>query len=178
MSGLSIKRIDDSKVRDMATINLTQGQVAIVDDIDYDFVNQFKWHCQTKYALRIPYSKSGKRVHIFLHHIIAGYTDLHRKQKLIVDHIDGNTFNNRRANLRIVTHRINSQNKHSHRNGRLLGAVFEKKLDKKYNKVYEYWTARIQIKGKSKHLGCFKTEKEAHEAYVSASKAINDYNIA
>jgi len=161
----------------MKLIELTQGQVAIVDDIDYDYVNQFNWFCQSKYALRIPYSNSGKRVHIFLHHVIAGYTDLHRKNKLVVDHIDGNTFNNQRANLRIVTHRVNSQNKNIHRQGRLLGAVFETKFDKKYNRRYEYWSARIQIKGKSKRLGLFKTEQEAHEAYISAAKAINDYDI-
>lgn len=34
------------------------------------------------------------------------------------------------------------------------------------------WMAQIRINGKKVHLGCFKTEKEAHEAYIEKRKAV------
>lgn len=74
-----------------------------------------------------------------------------------VDHIDGDRLNNDINNLRLVSHRENSQNRVEHRNGKLVGCY--------YNKRDRKWYAKIQVNGKQKHLGYFPTEQEAHDIY-------------
>jgi hypothetical protein len=76
----------------------------------------------------------------------------------VIDHIDGNPSNNRINNLRDVSARQNGQNRKEHRNGKLVGTS--------YNKRDSIYQARISLNGKSKNLGSFKTEIEAHEAYI------------
>jgi hypothetical protein len=79
-------------------------------------------------------------------------------KKEVVDHRDGQPFNNQRSNLRICSQRKNCQNHASHRNGRLVGTCFHKASGK--------WMANIRIDGKRKFLGYFLTEAEAHNAYM------------
>ena len=79
-----------------------------------------------------------------------------------VDHIDGDTFDNRAANLRLATRAQNGQNLRGYRKG-LKGAYFSFKNSSKP------WLATIQKEGVRHYLGCFETEEEAHEAYVKAS---------
>lgn len=74
-----------------------------------------------------------------------------------IDHIDGNRVNNSITNLRLVSQRENTQNRIEHRNGRLVGCYYDKQRRK--------WRAQIQVNDKSKSLGRFHTEQEAHEAY-------------
>lgn len=85
----------------------------------------------------------------------------------MIDHINGNGFDNRIENLRATNHRLNGLNRKSHRNGRLQGCSFLKK-----DKI---WISYIRIDKKRIHLGTFKTEKEAHEAYVKKAKEIGEY---
>ena len=84
-----------------------------------------------------------------------------------IDHINGNRIDNRVENMRLVTHRENNQNKEVHREGQLFGCSFHKR-DKKY-------MAQIQVGNKRVHLGCYATEEEAHNIYVSACKHIEEY---
>lgn len=48
--------------------------------------------------------------------------------------------------------------------GRLLGA---------FKSAGGRWRGQIVLNGKSKHLGCFATEEEAHEAYLAAKRQIH-----
>lgn len=80
-----------------------------------------------------------------------------------IDHINGNRSDNRIENLREVDRRTNNQNLKIHREGRLPGARFKDGS----------WLSRIQIGKIEKHLGSFKTEKEAHSAYVEAVKLLS-----
>ena len=74
-----------------------------------------------------------------------------------IDHIDGNRVNNSITNLRLVTRRENCQNRLKHRDGKLVGCY--------YHKLSRKWRAQIWANGKSKSLGLFGTEQEAHDAY-------------
>lgn len=78
---------------------------------------------------------------------------------LEIDHIDGNRGNNSVDNLRVVTRQTNNTNLYCHRDGKLVGATY---IPRK-----RHWQARITIKGKRTSLGYYRTEKEAHEAYVN-----------
>lgn len=72
-----------------------------------------------------------------------------------VDHINGIKDDNRRENLRLVTH---SENQHNRRSAK--GCYFHKRDNK--------WLAQITINGKSRYLGYYETESEARNAYVEA----------
>jgi len=77
-----------------------------------------------------------------------------------IDYINGIRDDNNWTNLRLVTRRQNSHNKLKHRQGKLVGT----------HKVGKKFSAQIGINNKTKYLGRFKTEKEAHEAYMRAAK--------
>ncbi len=77
----------------------------------------------------------------------------------VVDHINGNTLDNRIENLRSVTQRVNNQNKKNHRNGKLVGASWSAR-DKS-------WSSLVKVNGKAKRIGSFRTEIEAHQAYMA-----------
>ena len=80
--------------------------------------------------------------------------------KHYIDHINGRTDDNRLKNLRDVEHRVNHQNRKRHRNGNLVGAYRQKSS--------KLWIGQIKVKGETVYLGCFESEKEAHDAYIKA----------
>jgi surfactin synthase thioesterase subunit len=54
----------------MKQIHLTQGKFALVDDEDFDWLNQWKWHYDKGYADR---TVDGK--HIYMHRAIMNTPD-------------------------------------------------------------------------------------------------------
>jgi len=87
---------------------------------------------------------------------------------LIVDHINGDRLNNNIKNLRLTTYRNN------------MGECFRidrDRLSSKYTGVCwgkhaHKWIAAIRINGERKHLGYFKDELVASDAYQQALKSI------
>lgn len=143
----------------MKEIQLTQGKVALVDDEDFEYLNQWKWHVRdnrnTFYAQRNEYDENGKHLIIHMHRVILNLTDRH----IFGDHIDFNGLNNQRYNLRIATRRQNNTNKKSSKNST---SSF---LGVSYHKSRNNWRATIFKDYKQIHLGSFKTEIEAAKAY-------------
>lgn len=84
----------------------------------------------------------------------------------MVDHIDGNPGNNAITNLRDVSTVVNQQNlrkaKSTNKSG-LIGVSRKAKCS----------TARIKVGGKVLFLGCFKTDEEAHAAYLEAKRLLH-----
>lgn len=84
----------------------------LVSAEDFEVVSTFRWlakfckETKTHYAARFVVQDGRKRL-VFLHRFLLGLT--HRDGK-IVDHINGDTLDNRRSNLRIVTSAQNSYN--------------------------------------------------------------------
>lgn len=78
-----------------------------VDAEDYDVVSQFVWRVVKKrqkyYAITGSFKKNTA---IYLHDLVIGDD----KNGLEVDHIDGNSLNNRKNNLRLVTRQENIDN--------------------------------------------------------------------
>lgn len=149
--------------RKVKKIKLTKGCEAIVDDQDYEFLMQWKWSASKSdtsfYAMRAEGPRRSQKF-LYMHRVIAA-----AEKGQTVDHIDGNTLNNTRKNLRIVTTRQNSMNARSHRDSasKFKGVYPNGKAGKP-------WCAGICIKGKRSHLGVFQTEVEAAMAYDYAAK--------
>ncbi len=100
----------------MREINLTRGEVALVSDEDYQYLNQFKWYARDNTKNKTFYARRGVRVNgknggIFMHRDILKVTD----RKIQVDHINHDTLNNTRENLRLATPSQNRCNTKSDR---------------------------------------------------------------
>lgn len=142
----------------MKEIPLTQGKVALVDDEDYDWLNQWKWYAAktptTYYATR-GYFKQGKRHGVVMHRLI-----LNVPSGLGTDHKDRNGLNNQRSNLRIATIRQNSRNRKRNNGKRYIGVFFK-------SGKYE---ASLTTDCKTYYLGRFVSEIEAAKAYDEMAK--------
>lgn len=145
----------------MKEIPLTQGQVALVDDDDYDYLVQWKWYAlkdkATYYARRAVEKGDGTQIAIIMHRLI-----MDTPKDMEVDHIDHNGLNNQKSNLRNCTKQQNSRNKQSHGYSKYIGISL--------NKVTNKFQARIIVNGKSIALGCYLKEDEAARAYDNAAK--------
>ena len=150
----------------MKTISLTKGQFAIVDDEDFDFLNQQKWHYgYGGYACRKKYL--GKTNNAYKYELIYMHRFINQTPVgLDTDHIDRNKLNNQRNNLRSVTSSANRINRGLRKDNKT--GVTGVRLDKK-NKA---WVADLMIRGKYMYLGfnkdfqeAVKVRREAEEIY-------------
>jgi hypothetical protein len=145
----------------MKKIKLTQNKFALVSDIDYAYLNQFKWYSlhirDVFYAVR----KVNKKT-ILMHRVILermGFTNF--KQG---DHRDRNSLNDQRRNLRVATHGENQQNKNKQCNNTsgYKGVIWDR--------VHGKWLARIKVGGLVKCAGSFTNKLDAAKAYNDAAK--------
>jgi hypothetical protein len=83
-----------------------------------------------------------------------------------VDHINGDTHDDRWCNLRECTRLENAKNKSAHKTNKLgMRGVYTSS-----HKGVIYYHASIQTNGKREFLGSFKSAEEAHEAYKIKAK--------
>lgn len=124
----------------MKEIELTQGQVAIVDDDDYEYLSQWKWCASYSHGFYAVRYKNIK-----MHRVICK-----APRNMSVDHINHNTLDNRKSNLRICTHQENMRNQ--------ISTIGAKGIRKRKSGNYE---ARIS----GKYLGVFENKIDAVNAY-------------
>lgn len=138
------------------------GHYALVDDEDYEWLNQWNWTAHKKatksrilfYAVRSSGQGLGQiKRHDSMHRLI-----MDGKKGQITDHINGNGLDNRRCNLRVVTFRQNQQNRHVKTTSKYPGVSLE----------HNRWKATMHLDGKTHYLGHFGTEIEAFNAYRKA----------
>jgi hypothetical protein len=126
-------------------IKLTRGMVAIVDDEDFERLNQWKWyaqitHTKTKpkfYACRSERTRKSHK-HIFMHRYLMDVPT-----KISVDHKDGNSLNNQKTNLRLCNQAQNNYNSIKRKDGK----IRFKGVSWWGNK---YYRCRIEVDGKTK----------------------------
>lgn len=150
----------------MKQLPLTRGYVALVDDADYETLNKYKWTAAANsrqkrfYALR-KVVKNGKSKTVWMHRFICD-----APKGLMVDHVNGNSLDNRRCNLRQCNGSQNMINQ---------GLIVTNKSGFKgvsWNKKKRKWTAAISWKNKQIHIGVFGEKENAARAYNEVAKRL------
>lgn len=145
----------------MILVPLTQGLFAKVSREDYDKVVGYNWSAAGDrngkyYAMRTEI-RSGVRRTVRMHRLVAG-----AQHGQIVDHINGDTLDNTRANLRLCNALENSRNRKVRSDNQTgIKGVFVLR-----NRRFQ---ARITVHGTEISLGVFTTTREAAMAYNSAA---------
>jgi hypothetical protein len=159
------KDIEIRFLTDVAVIYLTQGQVAIVDNYDVSKIDSRCWFAHRKgkkgafYAGGNSKSVNGKRMTLSMHREVMGADD-----NLEIDHINHNTLDNRRSNLRIANPIENSYNREMNKNN----TTGYKGVG--YHKRSEKWMAYIGVSWRLKYLGYFTDPADAALAYDKAAR--------
>ncbi len=138
----------------MKYIMLTKGRKAIVDNDDFEYLNQWKWHYSSYgYAVRTSRNSIYNRIAVYMHREIIKFPSSR------VDHIDGNRLNNQKSNLRLCNSYQNIWNSRPHQRNKTgyKGITWESHRKK--------WRARIGVKGKRVYVGEFQNKDEAIRAY-------------
>jgi hypothetical protein len=131
-------------MKDVAIIRLSKGRSTIVDKEDFEWLNQWKWLTDSKgYAVRHePRQKNKVRKWIYMHRLINN-TPIGSE----TDHLNRNKLDNRKLNLRTVTHQQNLFNLSLARNNtsKYRGVVY----------CHNKWQAQIQVNRKNIYLGIY-----------------------
>jgi hypothetical protein len=142
-------------------IYLTRGQSTIVDAADFETLSEMKWCAQDGRGGRWAAVSLTSGSLVVMHRFI-----LKAPKGTVVDHINGNSLDNRRENLRLCSQSENSKNLRVHRlvnkTSRFKGVCWDK--------LRSVWTAQITVNYKKIHIGSFPTEELAAEAYNFAAK--------
>lgn len=141
------------------------GLVTMVDDEDYDWLNQGKWygfpdHGTITVRGWIKLDPDEPAVHCWMARLIMACP-----KELHIDHIDHNNLNNQKSNLRYVDCAYNQRNQKPQ--GYTKGVC----LHKSREGTNKPWIASIKypavngVEGKRVHIGYFSDVVEAQEAY-------------
>jgi hypothetical protein len=149
-------------------IPLTRGMQAIVDFEDIEFLSQWNWcskvsHTGNMYGNRFSWKPDGGKTNTMMHRELA----LHwgwEADGMFVDHINLNTLDNRRHNLRVVNNTQNRWNtrRQSNNTSGVKGV--------NWSEEHQKWHAKIGVGYKRLHLGFFDNLADAAAAYEEASK--------
>jgi len=144
-----------------AFIKLTQGKEAMVDEEDVEGLCRLSWHFKKHRSGGYAASAEGISMSRFLLRAAPGE---------IVDHINHDTLDNRKSNLRIVTNQQNQFNQKPQMGG-----------SSQYKGVHwvtakKCWRAQVRLDKKLHLVGLFKDEKEAAKAYdIRAKELFGEY---
>lgn len=131
----------------------------MVDDGDYEWLNQWNWYVHFSRGMASPCRHSGKKPHrttIKMHQVI-----MKPPGGFVVDHINRDSLDNRRANLRICTPMQNMKNrKHTHSESGFKGVG---------RHASGLWRVRIAHDKKVYSLGHFIDPIQAAKAYDAAA---------
>ncbi len=148
----------------MKEIPLSKGYVALVDDEDYEELMRYKWHVGSygprPHAMRKVRPAEGETVtRIAMHRQITG-----APKGMDVDHINHQTLDNQRANLRVCTRSQNMMNmrKRPGCSSRFKGVC--------WNKANDNWIAYIMVNYCQKTIGYFDDEVDAARAYNAEAR--------
>lgn len=138
--------------------NKNHNKVAktIVDDFMFDIIQPYKWYLDYSTGYVVTH---GENKNIYLHSLIIGKP---LKENMITDHINRNKLDNRKCNLRFVTHLQSILNRTISKNNTsgIRGVTWCKESKK--------WIAQIMINYKGISLGHYKNKEDAITARKNA----------
>jgi hypothetical protein len=141
----------------MKVIPSTQGYEILVDDEDFERLSQHSWYAHYSVRGRRPARRApvnaGRKVIYLVHEILP------MRHGFVVDHANGNVWDNRRSNLRYATRAQNAQNRGPNPGRRFKGV-------RPYGQGF---TAKIGAHGSLYCVGWFASEIEAALAYDRAA---------
>jgi hypothetical protein len=129
-------------------IPIGEDLFALVDDEDYELVSKFNWHKHKSSSYGQYYASSNVKMHRLV---------MDAKPGEIIDHINGDSLDNRKENLRLCTHSQNQQNTQSRGGSSRYKGV-------SYNKKAKKWRGGFFIHGKTYYCGSFESEDECARA--------------
>lgn len=135
----------------MKKIRLACGTETIVDDEDFERLSKYRWYILGR---RYAATKNRSKNHILMHRALMCCPN-----GLVVDHINGDGLDNRRCNLRIVTHAENCRNRRAETYGT--------------RKRSNGWVAEVRVRGVYVYLGIHPT-KEIASTIASAARDAYD----
>jgi len=156
-------------------IPLTQGKEAIIDDEDAARVLKHRWHAVQPrpgyfYAATIlPRQATKTPLHRFI---------LNPPTEMLVDHVNHDGLDNRRANLRVCTYRQNSLNSRPRKaSGLPYKGVYRESRKGPWcprcGKAWKKWRAEIRVNGKVRILGRFQSLEAAARSYDRAARRLH-----
>jgi hypothetical protein len=131
-------------------IPLTRGLFAIVNAADYDWLSGFKWHATSGRKAYACFARKDKV--IYMHRLI-----MNPPEGKFVDHVNGNSLDYRRCNLRNCTKAQNAWNRPAFGGTSRFKGVHRDKDGR--------WKAGIRVGGRQTFIGVFDDEVEAARAY-------------
>lgn len=147
------------------TIELNNGYFVKVDQDDYDKFNKLRWIVRNeKSVLRaVRYFKDGSKYTVaYLSREI-----MNAPKGTMVDHINHDTLDNRKSNLRICSNHQNQANRKVVGSNNTSGY---KGVGLNMRCTHKKWRSTIQVYGKKICLGYFESKEKAALAYNEAAK--------
>lgn len=148
----------------MKKIKLTKNKYALVDNEDFEYLNQFNWQFDYFYAGRHIRLPNGKKTRIRMHQEI-----IKTPKGFVTDHINGNKLDNRKFNLKICTQSENQKNMKRFVTNK--SGVSNIHWDKSRKK----WMVSKCFNGVRKNIGRFKSIKDAKKVLLKNVKAGFDF---
>jgi hypothetical protein len=149
-------------------IELTKGQIALIDDEDFELVSKYKWCAKWSPCTGSFYAHAKTRKPDGGYYTLAMHRLVMNAQKgEQVDHIHHLTLDNRKSELRLCSptqNRWNQGIRTSNTSG-FKGVSWNKKLSR--------WSAQIRCNRKLIYLGLYDTPELAHEAYCKAAAELH-----
>lgn len=147
-----------SSIETHRTIPLTRGVEAMVDAADYGRLSAIKWHAHECRGTFYAANGGGKQGRVFMHRLVCD-----APKGLQVDHINGNSLDNRRANLRPCVDQQNRWNRGARANSAsgIKGVMLCRRTGR--------WAAAITANGKRHYLGSYADQADAARAYDAAA---------
>ncbi len=142
-------------------IPLTQGKFAVVDPEDYDALTKYKWYAIKRGRQYYAVAKLGRKK-VRMHRLI-----MKSPRNKVVDHINHNGLDNRKANLRLATAQQNTWNKPKQK-----GSYSSQYKGVAWIKDKQRWRSKITYNGRDISLGYFDDEKAAARAYDRKAKEL------
>lgn len=158
--GPKIKPNEYSIVNDTVYM-LVSDKVVLFDKADLDKVTALHWRLCRNYAFT-QVTQNNKQHSIYLHRYILGITD----KEIQVDHINGDTFDCRRQNLRTCTAAQNGKNKKTHCKNKtgIPGVIYRKSCP------HRPYMVKISVDGHQMCIGHYATLEEATQARRKAEQ--------